>query len=332
MSVLRWIVLALATGLVVIAGVYLWQMRLAYHRVAGQSEVFAVGGERIEYAQGGAGAPVLVVHGSGGGFDQGALIAGAVIGDGFHWIAPSRFGYLRSTMPAGATFETQADAYARLLDHLGIRRTAVVALSQGGPSALYFALKYPERVQSLVLLSCGVASSTDAQQAEANRSGDLLKTIFRYDLAYWGFSTALRKPLMHLLGASDEVIAGFTPGQQELVDQVIDFMNPAVPRYAGVALDNRAAMPGGRIAAIRAPTLIFHAADDTLQLVRNAEFAAATIPGARLRRFERGGHLLIAVEQPRIRAEVQAFIRSHSEQRGEKQRPGPGKQQGNKSP
>jgi hypothetical protein len=42
MSVLRWIVLALAAGLaIVIAGVYLWQMRLAYDRIAGQSKVFA---------------------------------------------------------------------------------------------------------------------------------------------------------------------------------------------------------------------------------------------------------------------------------------------------
>jgi len=314
MNALRWITVAMLAGAAVIAGVYLWQIRLAYDRISGQSEVFAAGDERIEYAQGGTGLPVLVVHGSGGGFDQGALIAGAVIGDGFHWIAPSRFGYLGSTRPAGASFETQADAYARLLDHLGIRRTAVVALSQGGPSALFFALKYPERVQSLVLLSCGVASSTDAQQAEANRAGDRLKMIFKHDVAYWGVSTALRKPLMNLMGASDEVIAGLAPGQLQVVDQVIDFMNPAEPRYAGVELDNRAAMPDGRIAAIRTPTLIFHATDDTLQLYRNAAFAAATIPGARLRRFERGGHLLIAVEQPRIRAEVQAFIRAHASQ------------------
>jgi 2-hydroxy-6-oxonona-2,4-dienedioate hydrolase len=306
--------LVLAALVVAIAAVYLRQIGRAYERIAGQSQVVALGGEPIEYLQGGTGLPVLVVHGSGGGFDQGALIAGAVIGDGFHWIAPSRFGYLRSTMPDGATFETQADAYARLLDHLGIRRTAVVALSQGGPSALFFALKYPERVQSLVLLSCGVASSTDPQQAEANRSGNLLKAVFTYDVAYWAVSTALRKPLMHLMGASDEVIAGLTPGQRQLVDQVIDFMNPVAPRYAGVELDNRAPMPDGRIAAIHAPTLIFHATDDTLQLFRNAEFAAAAIPGAQLRRYERGGHLLIAVEQTRIRDEVQAFIRSHAVQ------------------
>ena len=109
-----------------------------------------------------------------------------------------------------------------------------------------------------------------------------------------------------------DIVSGLTPEQQQVVDQVIDFMNPVEPRFAGVELDNRAAMPDARIAGIRAPTLVVHATDDTLQLYRNAEFAAGHIPGARLLRFERGGHLLIAVEQPRIRDEIQAFIRSHA--------------------
>jgi len=78
-------------------------------------------------------------------------------------------------------------------------------------------------------------------------------------------------------------------------------MNPVSPRAAGVTFDNRAAMPKERIAAVRAPTLILHARDDTLQLYRNAEFAAATIPGSRLVTFEHGGHLVLAVEQTRIR-------------------------------
>ena len=312
MTALRWMALTVFALAVVVAAVYRLQIGRAYARVEGHSSVFVAGDQRIEFVQGGGGVPVLVVHGSGGGFDQGALIAGAVLGDGFHWVAPSRFGYLGSTMPVHASFESQADAYARLLDHLGLARVAVVALSQGGPSALFFALKHPDRVQSLVLLSCGVASSTDPQQAEANRSGDRLKMMFQHDFAYWGVSTVLRKPLMKLMGASDEVIAGLAPGQRQLVDQVIDFMNPAEARFAGVELDNRAAMPDARIAGIRVPTLVVHATDDTLQLYRNAAFAASTIPNARPLRFERGGHLLIAVEQPRVRAEVQAFIRAHA--------------------
>ena len=266
----------------------------------------------VEFKQGGSGPPVLVIHGSGGGFDQGELIARAVLGDGFRWIAPSRFGYLRSALPAGATFDEQAHAYAALLDHLGIDKVAVVAMSHGGPSALLFAALHPDRVASLTLVSCGVASSATAEQARANRQGDLLRTIFHYDPLYWGVSTFLRTALMALMGANDAVIAGLTAAQRALIDRIIDDMNPVAPRYAGVAFDNTARMPNERIAAIRAPTLILHASDDSLQLPSNAEFAAKAIPGARLVLFERGGHLLIAVEQTAVRAEVRAFIGSHA--------------------
>lgn len=51
---------------------------------------------------------MLVIPGSGGGFDQGELLVRAVLGDGFRWLAPSRFGYLRSTVPAGASFDEPA--------------------------------------------------------------------------------------------------------------------------------------------------------------------------------------------------------------------------------
>jgi pimeloyl-ACP methyl ester carboxylesterase len=65
------------------------------------------------------------------------------------------------------------------------------------------------------------------------------------------------------------------------------------------------------VAAIRAPTLIIHATDDSLQLFHNAEYAAAHIPGSRLISFHRGGHLLLAVEQTAIQAEVRQFILAH---------------------
>ena len=128
----------------VVAGVstvvlYRRDMATAHERVRGHSQLISSPHGDIEFSTGGSGPPVLVVHGSGGGFDQGELMVRAVLGDQVHWIAPSRFGYLRSTFREGATFDAQADAYAYLLDHLGIDRAAVVALSHGGPSALLFA-------------------------------------------------------------------------------------------------------------------------------------------------------------------------------------------------
>jgi len=292
-------------------GLFTRDMRRAYARIEGQSTVVASPVGDIEFAQGGAGPAVLVIHGSGGGFDQGQLIARAVLGDNVHWVAPSRFGYLRSTLPEGGTFDEQAQAYVHLLDHLQIQTVAVVALSHGGPSALLFAALHPDRVTSLTLISAGVASSSAEDQSDANQRGDTLTAIFQRDYRYWAVATALRGQLLKLMGATDAVIAELTPEQRDLADRVIDVTNPVAPRAAGVRFDNAAAMPNERIATIRAPTLILHAKDDTLQLYHNAEYAAATIPGARLVAFDRGGHLVMVVEQARIRALVDEHIRAN---------------------
>lgn len=291
---------------------YTRDMRRAYERTRGRSKVVPSAYGDIEYAESGSGPVVLVIHGSGGGFDQGELLAHAVLDDRFRWLAPSRFGYLRSTFHAGATFDDQAHAYRDLLDRLGIDRVAVVALSHGGPSALLFAALHPSRVTSLTLISAGVASSADADQAEASRKGDTLTWVFQRDYRYWAVTTAFRRRFLGLMGVSDAVLAGLTEEQRALADRVVDFMNPVSQRAAGVRFDNQAAMPNARIAAIRAPTLILHAKDDSLQLYRNAEFAAITIPDTRLIGFERGGHLLLAVEQSTIRTEVQRHILEHA--------------------
>ena len=311
----RWMAIgsgAAVPSLAFAAARYVADMRRAYGRLRGSSTVVPSAYGDIEYTAGGSGPPALVIHGSGGGYDQGELVAEAVLGRRFHWITPSRFGYLRSTFREGATWDDQAHAYACLLDHVGVERAAVVALSHGGPSALLFAALHPDRVSSLALISCGVAASDTPDQTQATRRGDLLATIFRHDPLYWAISKLRRRQLMALMGADDAVIAGLTPEQRELVGRVIDHMNPVSPRAAGVAFDNEGAMPNERIAAVRAATLILHAKDDTLQLHRNAEFAAATVPDARLVSFERGGHLVLAVEQAAIRRAVQKHILKHA--------------------
>ena len=298
---------ALAATIAVRAS-YRRAMRAASMRVDGSSQLTPSPYGDIEFSVGGSGSPVLVIHGSGGGFDQGELMVRAVLGDRYRWICPSRFGYLRSTFHAGATFEDQAHAYAWLLDQLHLDRVAVVALSHGGPSALFFAALHPARVTSLTLISAGVASSDDAAQRRASRQGDALTWLFQRDYRYWAMTSACRRQFLQVMGASGEVIERLTPDARRLADEVIDGMNPVSRRAAGVRFDNQAALPNERIADIRAPTLVVHAKDDTLQRFRNAEFAAAMIPGARLVSFERGGHLVMAVEQAAIQALVQRHI------------------------
>lgn len=304
---------ALAALVLLFAGALLWSeyrssMRAARERVSGKSTIVSSPYGDIEYREGGAGADVLVIHGSGGGFDQGELIAQEVLSEDLHWIAPSRFGYLRSTFHSGATLDDQAHAYATLLDKLGVERVAVVVLSHGGPSALLFAALYPERVSSLTLISCGVASSTSAEQAEANNSGSALVSIYRQDYRYWLITRLFHKQFLQLLGVNEQVIAQITDEQRRSINRVIEEMNPVSLRAAGVAFDNQVPLPGDRIAAITAPTLVIHAKDDLLQLYHNAEFAVATIPNVRLLSFEQGGHFVMITEQSAIRAAIQQHI------------------------
>jgi pimeloyl-ACP methyl ester carboxylesterase len=196
-----------------------------------------------------------------------------------------------------------------LLDHLGIERVAVVALSQGGASGLLLAALHPERVASLTCLSCGVVASSSADQVAANANGDLLRKVFAHNYTYWPIAKFFKRQLMGVLGANDAVVATLTPEARVLVDRLIQEMNPAAPRAAGVVFDNTATLPGPRIASITAPTLIVHAKDDLLQLYHNAEYAAATIPGAKLMSFDTGGHLAVVVQQEVVGAAVRAHIR-----------------------
>jgi 2-hydroxy-6-oxonona-2,4-dienedioate hydrolase len=304
--------IVLALAVLGVCGSYLSDTRRAYQRVGGSSTIIPSPFGDIEYTEGGSGAAVLVVHGGGGGYDQGELLIEAILGDQFHWISPSRFGYLGSSMPEGATWDDQAHAFAYLLDHLGVESAAVVALSQGGPSALLLAALYPERVSSLTCLSCGVVASKSADQATADGKGDMLRRVFARDYTYWPIAKFFRRQLMGVLGASDAVVADLTPQERSLVVRIIDYMNPAAARSAGVALDNTAELPGERISAITSPTLIVHAKDDLLQLYHNAEYAAATIPEARLMSFEAGGHVVVVVQRDAIGTAVRRHIRSHT--------------------
>jgi pimeloyl-ACP methyl ester carboxylesterase len=101
----------------------------------------------------GSGPAVIYAHGTPGGFDQGTAFARFLGAERCTFISPSRPGYLRTPLDSGASPQEQADLYAALLDVLGIDRASIIGFSGGGPSALQFALRHPERCRSLVIVS-----------------------------------------------------------------------------------------------------------------------------------------------------------------------------------
>jgi 2-hydroxy-6-oxonona-2,4-dienedioate hydrolase len=284
---------------------YRSDMRAARERLRGKSAVIPSPYGDIEYGEHGARPAVLLIHGSGGGFDQGEFLAHTVLGEQCHCLIPSRFGYLRSTFQEGATWDEQAHAYASLLDHLGVGQVAVVAFSAGGPSALL----HPERVSSLTLVSCSGARIPAEESKQAQGLGDVLNWLFQRDFPYWVVGRLFKWPLLALMGVPRSVTSGLSPAQREVLGRFIEGMNPVSLRREGVVFDHTREVPGPRIAGIRAPALVIHARDDTLQPYRNAEFFSTTIPGARLLNFPAGGHIVALIEQEAVASAVQRHLR-----------------------
>ncbi len=279
-------------------------------RVLAAGTIVATDRGAIEYADKGLGPPVLVVHGAGGGYDQGLLLGRVFVGDEVRHIAPSRLGYLNSPLGEPSTPDAQAELYAALLDQLAIGRVSVVAVSDGGPSALQFALRYPKRTRALVLISA--KSMTPPPTTPIQETAFSL--IFRSDYLFWAITEAARPLLIQLFGVDPSVLAEADAESLELVNGFLSTLNPISLRRAGIAND-RATMaelsdedyPLQRIAA---PTLVIHAKDDGLQPFMHGRNAAKRIPGAETDFHPRGGHMLM-LQHEEVRKRVSAFLRAH---------------------
>lgn len=111
----------------------------------GEVEVITEGDEN--------GRPVLVLHGTPGGYDQ-ALAIGRWAGvEGARVIAPSRPGYLRTPLESGIFFSEQADAMAALLDAMELDTVDVIGQGAGAAVAAELAGRHPDRVSRLVLIA-----------------------------------------------------------------------------------------------------------------------------------------------------------------------------------
>jgi len=246
----------------------------------------------VEYAESGVGDPVLVSHGIFHGCDGGLLSVRSTL-PGRRVIAPSRFGYLGSDVPAAATPQDQADAFAALLDHLGLARVDVVGISAGTTAALEFALRHPDRTSHLVVMSGSFPGDPTAAAPPA-----WAKLLYA-DLPLWAMKKVARPQFARLMG----VPAGFpkTPEQAQEMDEMLESIFPVGPRVAGAVFDAYVSNPAVNdlpIERITVPTIIIHAKDDPLCVFAPAEEAAHRIPDCTLVAQESGGHLGLGQSEP----------------------------------
>ena len=259
----------------------------------------------IEYTTHGSGTPILVVHGIFGGHDQGLVMAKGQIGVDFRSIIPSRFGYLGSSMPENASPASQADAFACLLDELGIEKAVILGTSAGGTSAIQFALRHPDRCTGLILVSSNAPGEVEVGLPPR----PLANVLFRSDFAFWLMTTAFPSSMHDIMGVPADY--EMTPQEQAEMEEVMATLLPVSPRAEGALFDMYVSNPSINkdtpLGEITVPTLVIHAQDDPLADYSNARAMAQAIPNAEMVTIPEGGHPLLGHEEE-IRSRIAAFI------------------------
>ena len=308
------VVLALLTSVLVGAAVLIWwrfdsDIKRANARVAHGSALVATRCGPIEYQEAGTGVPLLAVHGSGGGYDQGMAFAGALAQQGIRVIAMSRFGYLRTPMPADASAAAQADAHVCLLDALGIGQAGVLGGSAGAPSALQMAIRHPDRVSALVLLvPLAYKPPTQADSAPPLPPWveNSMMRLIGSDFLFWSALHVARDQVIKVvLATPPELLTAASPQERARVNAMLDNILPVSARAQGLRSDTAVGkdLAPAPLESIRAPTIIISARDDRYGTYASAQYTASRIAGAKFIGFDAGGHTWVG-HDGEVRAEI----------------------------
>ncbi|MDE0894275.1 MAG: alpha/beta hydrolase [Acidimicrobiales bacterium] len=242
----------------------------------------------------------MAIHGSPGGFDQGLVWARHLRDGGCELIAPSRPGYLRTPLDSGRSPAQQADLYAAMLDALHINKVTVLGISSGGPSAVHFAARHPNRTDALLLDAAVLLPIAPATNA-------LERVIFESAIGTWlSCQIAKKRPKLTAALVVDSLSAGLSkdrkrdavgwitsnPARLHDVAALPTSLAPRRFREAGQRNDesnetNLAPLP---FADVTAPTLIAQGTNDAFPLIDHATHAAEKMHAAELMLVDGGHH------------------------------------------
>jgi pimeloyl-ACP methyl ester carboxylesterase/DNA-binding winged helix-turn-helix (wHTH) protein len=191
---------------------------------------------------------------------------------------------------------------ATVVDAVGLRRFALLGVSQGGAVSIAYAARHPERVTRLVLLNAyvqgrSVRAASDAERAEAELQAQMAVVGWgRDDPAYRHFFASQFIP-----GGSIELWDAFAELQRRTTsaENAQRFMSS----YAG--LDVRAIARD-----VSVPTLVLHAREDRRVPFAQGRELASLIPDSRLVPLDSANHLLVADEPAWAMAvrEIEKFV------------------------
>jgi pimeloyl-ACP methyl ester carboxylesterase/DNA-binding CsgD family transcriptional regulator len=203
---------------------------------------------------------------------------------------------------ADYSLEARLSDLEAVIDQLGLERVALLGMSQGGPVAVAYAARHPERVSHLVLLGTQDRGILTARlPAERMIEFDTLLNLIR--IGWARANPVFRRVFTNLFipGATDEEVRWFDDLQRMSTST-----DNAVRMWVERARVNVAPL----LPKVRAQTLVLHAVDDQAIPFGAGRRVARGIPGARFVPLESGNHILLRGEPAwqRFVDEVRDFL------------------------
>lgn len=274
----------------------------------------------VECEISGKGISLLSLHGGMGGWDQSRILAQALgaTPDRFHVMAISRPGYLGTPKGSGVAPEEQADLFAALLDTLKVESAFVSAVSAGGPSAIQFALRHPERCRGLVLISCCTGHMAVPPELMKRLPVLRLMAKFSWLTTFMRWRTARNPARSSIRSIADEGVRNRTlthpeagPLLQALKLSVFDNM---AGRLEGTINDMRQfeAITSLPLEELTVPILVVHGTGDRVVPFAHGERVAKLASRAELMTIEDGEHVAVFTHLDAIRSRVAYFFTRNS--------------------
>jgi len=245
----------------------------------------------------GEGRPVLFVHGLGGSWQNWLENIPAIADAGYRAIAVDLPGFGASEMPAEKiSISGYAQFVGALLAELDTGPVALVGNSMGGFIGAEVAIRFPEPLEQLVLVSAAGIS------VEHDRNEPVLAAMYRTErlmtMAVAGLAAradavttrpGLRKALMYVVAAHPDKLPGALVAEQVRGAGKEGFL-PALDALTDYPIRDR-------LKEIAAPTLVVWGSEDRLVPVRDADVFEELIPDARKAVFQDTGHVAM-LERP----------------------------------
>jgi pimeloyl-ACP methyl ester carboxylesterase len=266
-----------------------------------------IDGRRVNVIELGSGPPVVFIHGLSGSW-QNWLEQLPVFARDHRVITFDLPGFGASEMPREKiTISGYGRFVAALLDELGVGSAAVVGNSMGGFIGIELAIRFPERVERLVLVS---AAGLSIEYLRNERALAVLGALGNRLAAYSGW-VASRSDALARRPVARRAIFGIVAHRPDrlpgplVAEQVRGSGKPGfIP-----ALDALTDYPiRDRLAEIACPTLIVWGAEDKLVPARDADEFARLIPNSRKVVWPETGHVAMLERPQAFNALVQAFL------------------------